>query len=194
MITQSIGSGTVAGLLEFLDTIVEKGRATQSAIQPIKISINKVFEVVDGSEWELVSVKSIDLDDHIERFATKTIGTYSPKSISVYKSRINRAIAWYMKFLNEKGWMPQVKPRLPASSKRANIETPPVQPDTTGSMQPVVAVEPSNYLINNALTYPFPLENGEIARLSLPRELTASDANRLAKFIQTLVMETDRDQ
>jgi len=42
--------------------------------------------------------------------------------------------------------------------------------------------------VNGMIHYPFPLSNGQVATFLIPKEITDEDAERLAEFIQTLVI------
>jgi hypothetical protein len=153
-----------------------------------------VAEAVDNKAWPETKISSIDLDDYIARFANLTNGKYGTSSISVYKSRMARAMDWYTKFLNEPGWMPQIKTRVQTGSKKQKppeaIHEPAPQTDSPG----IEIVQRPAQIINNALLYPFPLENGEVAQISLPREISQHDAERLSNFIKTLVIEHPYEQ
>ena len=46
--------------------------------------------------------------------------------------------------------------------------------------------------LDTLVHYPFPLANGEVARLWLPKRLTRQDVSRLVTFLQTLVVGEDQ--
>jgi len=43
--------------------------------------------------------------------------------------------------------------------------------------------------VDGMIHYPFPLSNGQVATMLIPREITAEDADRLGEFIQALVKD-----
>ncbi|HEY1645765.1 MAG TPA: hypothetical protein VGF75_05340, partial [Candidatus Saccharimonadales bacterium] len=103
-----MADGTAKSLLDYLDNIVEKGRATKAAVNPIKIAFRRVVQVIDGEDWESVEVKSIDIDDYIKRFENLTNGQYLSETLTTYKSRMTRGIGWYLHFLQTPGWTPNL--------------------------------------------------------------------------------------
>jgi hypothetical protein len=174
--------------------IVKKGRASQGAITPVRTAFIKVLEAVDGPAWTEVNVEEIDIDEHIQRFANLTKGTYTPKSISVYKSHIARATGWYLKFMSpsDAGWMPIISPRAQKKSETSHLSKT-SQTEERGTRQsngsPVPVMHNQIAGSTNLITYPFPLRDGQIANLSLPSPIHRSDAERIARFIETLVID-----
>lgn len=197
---ESIGKGTAKGLIEYLGVLVDKGRATSGAITPLRTAFEKVMVVVEGEEWENIATQSIDVEDYIARFANLTRGKYSPKSITVYKSRIHRVLGWYRRFMSEEeaGWMPTLGTRR-VKSKETTKNTPPKQ-SVEHNIQEAEATA-SGYapnenlgVRNGLLPYPFPLTDGTIAQLKLPAHISKDDADRMAAFIKSLVVSSEHDQ
>jgi hypothetical protein len=200
MTNHTIASGTAEGLIEFLDTLVKKGRATQGAITPIRTAVIKVLEAVDGPSWKTSSVDSIDIDEYMQRFANLTKGTYTPKSVSVYKSQLTRAVGWYLKFMSpsDAGWMPIITPRAPRKSStpqpvQGEVEKP-VSSGQQVEILPPEVLHPRAVTATNLINYPFPLRDGQVATLSLPSPMHRSDAERIARFVETLVINTETTQ
>jgi len=121
--TKNIGSGTAQGLVEYLDNIVTKGKATSGAIVPLKTAFTKVMEAVDGGEWPQTQVDSINVEDYVNRFANLTRGAYTEASIVAYKSRMNRVINWYKKFMAQPGWMPVIQTRTPKKKPNNQVDS-----------------------------------------------------------------------
>ena len=94
-----MGDGKAINVIEYLDNLIEKGKASKGAIVPLKVSFAKVVKTIDGDTWQDTEVKSIDVEDYMARFANLTIGKYAPESLTVYKSRVNKAVGWYLRFL-----------------------------------------------------------------------------------------------
>src|ERR1035437_9311303 len=106
-----MNNGKSKNVIEYLDNLVDKGKVTPGAVVPLKTAFVKVLSAVDKESWGDTSVEAIDVDDYILRFANLTAGTYTPQSISVYKSRVNRALGWYKNFLATPGWAPDATKR-----------------------------------------------------------------------------------
>lgn len=197
MATKNIGLGNAAGLVEYLDTIIEKGRATSGAIIPLKTAFRQVMEAVDGKDWTQKQVTDIDVEDYLTRFGNLTRGRYSDGSLVTYKSRVNKAVGWYLKFMEQPGWMPSVPTRAPRGASNGPKPAPKDQTPTTPSL--TVKEQAKNPQGGDAtippgdlMTYPFPLSNGQMATLKLPFALEESDAKRLERFIDSLVLKSSQ--
>ena len=191
----SMGDGKASNFIDYLDNLIEKGKATKGAVDPIRIAFRKVLQVVDGADWENIEVKGIDIEDYMARFSNLTMGKYSPDSLTAYKSRITRGINWYVKFLQIPGWTPDLQKRNPSTriqptqSKKNNSTshhtTTSIQVQNSSSAQamPSVANDPSRIL------YPYPLSDGQLVHISLPVRLSKIDAKRIASFVESIAVE-----
>lgn len=189
----SMGDGKAKNVLEYLDNLIEKGKATKGAIVPLKVAFTQVIRVVDGDNWEDTNVKGVDVEDYMARFANLTMGKYSSDSLTVYKSRVNKVVSWYTQFLDKPGWTPDVQrrnraPKGPISVKQKVAPTQsissqtPNQPGVPQSM-PEIANTPGRIL------YPYPLSDGQLIHISLPVKLLKSDAHRIAAFIESIAID-----
>ena len=191
-----VGDGTVGGLLKFLDWLVSKGLASATAITPLKSASRQVFEIVEGTEEiDEIDVHSLNVEEYLDRFQVKAIGSgrLKPESITAYRSRFTRAVDYYTTYLAS-GEVP--KPRLRgggASSSRKRQAA--VRNDAAASpaVTPAATSETTESEGKQMVTYPFPLESGEIANVRLPLRLPRADAERLAAFIRTLVFEPQKE-
>lgn len=187
-----IAGGTAEGLVEYLGLVIAKGKIPESSIKPLRIAFTKVMEAVDGENWGQTSVKTLDIDDYMTRFANLTHGKYTPQSRAAYRSRIVKVLAWYLKSLEVPGWMPDMKVReRPAASVKNSPEQEPQQPATTLRQQPQTAVVAPNAPspAEGLIAFPFPMRDGRLAYLQLPPSLHVADATRIASFVRTLVVE-----
>lgn len=192
MVSNQIGQGTAQGLIDYLEMLVDKGRATHGAIQPLKTAFTKVLEAVDGSGWQQTKVVDIDIEDYIDRFGNLTRGTYTSQSLAVYKSRVTRAVGWYKKFMNETGWMPNIKARAPRQKAAVKLRTEKSQIGNNAIQnfihQTGSKLELKPEAQGESITYPFPLFSGEIAQISMPKSAKKDDMKRLATFLEALVV------
>ena len=92
--TEQIGSGTAQGLVEYLGSLVSKGRATPGAIRPLRTTFTKIMSTVDGEGWGKANIRDINVEDYMLRFANLTMGAYNDASLSVYKSRVKKVMGW----------------------------------------------------------------------------------------------------
>ncbi len=187
----SMGDGKAENVLEYLDNLVEKGKATGGAVRPLKTAFAKVLQIVDGENWRVTDVRSIDVEDYMSRFANLTMGKYSSGSLIEYKSRVNKVTAWYINFLNNPGWAPSVQKRnrtakAPSDKLTSKPTDQPAKPPShhePPQAMPVVASAPGRVL------YPYPLLDGQLIHISLPIKLSKDDAKRIAAFIESIAVE-----
>ncbi len=193
----SMGDGKAKNAIEYLDNLIEKGKATKGAISPLKIAFTKVVQVVDGDNWEQTEVKGIDVEDYLSRFANLTMGKYSSESLTVYKSRVNKVVNWYTQFLDKPGWTPDVqrRNRAPKTDKKSSqsiaVTAPQAIVPSAASSTPQSMASIAN--TSNRILYPYPLLDGQLVHISLPVRLLKEDAKRIGAFIESIaITETDK--
>lgn len=193
----SMGDGKAKNALEYLDNLIEKGKATKGAIAPLKVAFTQVVRVIDGDNWEETVVKSIDVEDYMARFANLTMGKYSSDSLTVYKSRVNKVVSWYIQFLDKPGWSPDVQKRnrtpkiTPDKEKVTPAQTPQTSSASTAAnpqSMPEIANTPGRIL------YPYPLMDGQLIHISLPVKLSKEDAKRIGAFIESIAIDMPQQE
>ena len=180
-----IPTGTVEGLMEFLDFLIEKGYGTSSAITPWKSAANRVFEVVEqGKVFDSVDVRSLDMADYVSRFRTLALGTkLKQESAVAYVNRFEKAITAYRDYLDNQR-LPSMR-RVGTRSRSQAAASEPASPTNGNGNGNGVSAETVPSLVD----YPFPLRSGQMTLLRLPVKLEKADAERLATFIRTLAFE-----
>jgi len=187
--SENIQSGNALGLIEFLDNLVEKGRAPAGSISPLKTAIIQILSTVDGKDdWQKVEVTSIDIVDYVNRFGVLTNGRYTAGSLTTYKSRLTKASNWYKNFLTQPGWTPpketfrqpkaDVKPDVGIKSLEL-VKEPLTQKQSTSNLSEQ----------SDLIAYPFPLRANKIVRLFPPYDLKLSEAKRLGKYLESLSID-----
>lgn len=191
----SMGDGKAINVVEYLDNLIEKGKATTGAIRPLKIAFSKVMQVIEGESWENADVKAIDIEDYMSRFGVLTMGKYASDSLITYKSRFNKAVTWYLQFLDKPGWTPEVqrRNRTPKTAIKSKIM---VKADQTETRQeePTASIEVSTLPTKDRIIYPYPLVSGEVVQFSLPIKLSKVDARRIGLFIESIAMDEVKDE
>jgi hypothetical protein len=189
MSENSSPTGTVEGLIDFCDFLIDKGYATVAAVNPWKSAVKQVFAMVEGDDdYGSVDVRSIDLDEYLRRFEMKARGKLKVESVAAYRQRATRAIESYRAYADDSGsWRP---PRF-RGTKRADAADQPkprtnAKPETNGNGG---SSHESNGATSALIDFPFPLRSGQMAHLRLPLKLEKDDAERLAAHIRTLVSE-----
>ncbi len=189
--TNQIGSGTVKGMIEFLDNLISKGRVAPGSVTPMKTIVKQIMLTVDGKEnWQEVDIRSVDVNDYIGRFANLTAGKYTAESLLVYKSRLNKAKNWYTNFLINPGWAPPKKTTLPTPRANGELTDAGEKKPTTQAVDMIDSKQEQKVAIpNDLITYPFPLRAGKIVHLYLPIDLTLQEAKRLGKYLESLSVD-----
>jgi len=177
-----IGDKNLGGLMDYMDSLVAKGRVKSSAIIPLKTAVRQIFETVEKDNWENIAIETIDIDDYMERFKNIALDRYNIDSYNTYRGRANKALNWYKNFLQDPGWIPSVRKNSVSANKKTGVLEN-AQKITSGS------IVPNNNLIN----YTFPMSDGTLSTLSLPKFITQEDSDRLAKFISMLVIGGKND-
>jgi hypothetical protein len=198
--TEDLGSGTAKGLIHYLNSLVDKGRSRAGVVTPLKTALVKVLEKTEGDEWEKVDVTKLDVADAIARFKNLTLGVYTDASYRAYELRVMRAIKWYKKFLENPGWFPKesasrnIKPENSNGKKKETVDTKAQKAHTVPRQTPEQSGhQPSRGELPkiDAIAYPFPLSNGETARVYMPNGVTKSDIKRLSLFLEALVIDKE---
>lgn len=212
--TAEINNGKVSGLNLYLDWLAEKGKVKASAISPLKNAVKAMFATVDKDDWLNTEVDKVDLNDYMQRFKNLSAGTYTAGSYTVYQSRINRAINWYKNFLANPGWAPTMRHQESsnADTRKTSVKKAKLSQKSYGGIEEGEVINDGSMVAHmdgmqnalstglqqndtaNLLSYPFPLSDGSVATLNLPRRITTMDAKRLGAFISTLVMDGQDDE
>jgi hypothetical protein len=178
---------TPAGLLAYCDYLMDKGYATAAQINPWKTAIQKVFETVEGQGWESIDLSSVNLDEYGLRFQTLAGAQYKAESITAYRRRLLNAIEAHEHYRST-GRPPTFRQggkRPKADEKSASGNVVAMEPK---AKENAAAATPSGGL----MTFPFPLDDGRIASLSVPPRMKSGDVDRLCAFLRTL--QDDREQ
>ncbi len=188
---QVIATGSVEGLYAFLDFLTEKGYATRSAVNPWRSASRQIFGVVEGRPDPAVDVTKIDPDAYMDRFEKLTVGQYKHESLASYRSRFKKAVEAYAAYLSDRK-IPSFRGSGGPGGRKKETQAAPKE-----GTAPVAAHHVRPEVVSSAaeaglIAYPFPLKSGELAYIRLPAKLDKTDADRLSAFIQTLVLEPQR--
>jgi len=182
-----VGNKKISGLNAYLDSLVKKGRAKSSVVIPLKTAVHQIFETVEKDNWEDVDVSDIDLDDYMIRFKNLALDRYNERSYGSYKARASRALTWYNNFLQNPGWTPQIR-KSPTQNKKLPNGPQPQKKDTNLIMRVSEPSTKGNTQSKDLISFPFPMADGSLASLCLPKRLSKEDADRLSQFISSLVV------
>ena len=74
-------------LLKFLDYAAEKGLMNKETARSKKASVSVILDILDNDEKS--DIRELDIEEVIHRFANLEGEKFTPKSLVVYKSRLN---------------------------------------------------------------------------------------------------------
>jgi hypothetical protein len=196
--TNEIANGNAAGMLQFLDYLVEKGYAPPNSVRPWRLAARKILESMEGEDYGSVSVLEINPDEYMDRFVNKKRHEYKAESLAAYRTRFKRAVESYQAYLTEgNAWKPPsfkgARPRSAAPKNADANNTAKVVKMKIGTAIEREAALPAAATPSTLLDYPFPLSTGDLAHLRLPRGLTSKDAERIGAFVKTLAFEPVSD-
>jgi hypothetical protein len=177
--------GTAAHLMHFFDWAQDRGELPGSTVRNWRIASTKVLSIEDN--WQDVNVVDFDLEAHISRFEILKRTAYSTNSMNAYKSRTRVGIEAYRMWLTGVGdWKPKssgTKQNKNGSRKPAAVPVPlPLQHQK---------VETGGHIPSHAqlIEYPFVVRAGVRVVIALPEDLTAKEAKRVAKFVESLALD-----
>jgi hypothetical protein len=184
---QTIRNGTPEGFYAFCDWLTDKGLMQRGSIEPIRSATKQVLTTVEPDNHDL-DLRIVDIDDYMSRFVNLARHRYSPNSLRAYRSRFDRGIKMYRRYLEHgaasfKAPSGRTTRRSSTNSQRLPARESRVDDKESLTSQPTT--QPSAALID----YPFPLASGTIAHLYLPQRLDHSDAERMSAYLRALVLE-----
>lgn len=187
MATPDIATGTAAGLMDFMDFMIDKGYAKPSAITPWKSAAKQVFSTLEGEDFGGLEVRNLDVDDYFARFENRSMGKYSADSLTAYRSRFRKAVDSYQSYLQDPNWKPSA-----GTFRRATGRPTTSTGGTAATHDETASAAKSSAPSPSLITYPFPLRSGQVAQLHLPTQLDQTDAERLVHFVRALVFDPPR--
>jgi hypothetical protein len=180
---EDMRSGTGAGLISFIQWMREKGLMKPATAGSWRSAAQALLEI-DGEGWEAIDLRTLDVEEQFHRFTNHRGSRYTPGSLNTYGQRFRDAVATYLDYLaNPTGFRP------PASRTRKNQKSS-VRPvaKTDAADERAVSVERTPPGGRDLITYPFPLQSGDLAYVQLPVRVDSSDAERLCAFIRSIAI------
>ncbi len=180
-------NGTIAGLIAFLDWARRTGELSPNTAASYQTAVTKLMEI-DGENYHSVSVRTIDTGRQLDRFTRLKASGYSAQSLQTYSNRFRAAISLYTRYLEDPANFRGSGSR-PARTSSGDKPRPATKGATPASRVSAIADQAGDNQAAELVQYPFPLRNGVMAYLSLPRDLRRSEAQRIAAFVASLSIE-----
>jgi hypothetical protein len=178
-----------ASLMKFLDHIIAKGLVKPETGKSWRVATSKML--VDLSPAEESDVRKIDIEILTSKFANRNTGTYTPQSLTVYRSRVTSAIQEFVNYVeNPVGYKPRAlkgKARKTEGASHRQLLKQTVRtssPVSSGS--PEISDTPA---VSAGLIHQFPVRADFLAQIVVPRDLTVHEAKRLGAFLLSLAVD-----
>lgn len=180
---------TGTSLITFWERAAEKGWVKKNTAAGYRAACQKILEV--EKDWEGIDVSAIDVEEMFHRFQNLRGADYSPKSLETYRSRFRTAVETYLEWAeNPSAWKPLSSSRRDRGDKALSTSQKDVDQGTEVDPSGAIGRSPAGGMID----YPFPLRDDLLARLVLPRDLTAAEAKRLMAFVSALAMGESKSE
>lgn len=158
----------------------EKGLMNRNTAAGLRAACAQVLSVLD--EKESADVTALDVEEVLKRFQNLKAKEFKPKVLETYKHRFRYAVASFHTYLQDPGaWKPGITARAASRGKNGGGERNGGRAPVEAPVQPLPAT--------GLVEYPFPLREGQTARLILPRDLKATEVKRLNAFMSTLAVD-----
>lgn len=171
-------------LLSFLDYLGSKGLMAPATASARKVAVNKVFGILSSEEAE--DVLAVDLDETMTRFGHLQGKSFTPGSLSTYRSRLRSALDDFAAYVeNPLAFRPKVQARkrtenAPKAGVR-NSKAPESEEVANPSPRPITP----SFVTANIL--PIPIRSDLVIQIQgLPFDLTEAEAKRIANVILAL--------
>ncbi len=182
--------GTAAGMIAWLGWTISSGELVDATASALRTGCLKVLAV--ESDLSAVDIMTADIDNIVVRFRNKLRGTIKDQTISTYDQRFRQTVDMYRKWLaDDPSWRPATRNRgsgvgmAKKPEKKGMVTTAGPKPEVSVA----AAAEPSAG--PHLLQYPFPIRPGVQGKITLPEDLTAKEARRIATFVASLAIEED---
>ena len=186
---------TVTGAREFLDYLMDKGLLNTNTGGGMKSACEKVFSVLDENEKQ--SLRGLNVESAVKRFANKNPGVLSPDSLGVYRSRVQKVLELLEKFNLDPANFKLNAPRAKTSEatngpKKTSARRDMSQQEKSGAERAnehVPSIHHEETHKSNAVTLMFPLRPDFIAQFVMPKDLNLREAKKLAAYFELIAID-----
>ncbi len=174
---------SAAKLSEFWDYVIGKGLMNNETATSRKIAAQKVLECLDESERQ--DLRSLNREEAFLRFQNIAGKKYSPKSLTVYRSRFYASLDDFLSYVtNPSGF----KPNLSKGNGKQKGEGSKIKKVRTMAVaKEAISVLPHSVetaAIADNLTLPIPLRPGIVVKIfGLPSDLTEDEAKKICGVV-----------
>lgn len=176
---------SVADLLEFLGHASDRGLMPAATATALGVASRNVLAVLDADEDQ--DLRKVELDAVIKRFTNKRAKDFNPSSLKEYARRVRKAVELFLSWREDPANF-TVKTRTPLNTRRKESVSRSESVSDEGArphIGPLISSQdPGGYQSS------FPIRTGTVVTVSnIPSDLTAVEAERLAKFVRMLAVD-----
>lgn len=181
---------TKDALIRFLDIAVSQGLVNQNTAAGWKAASHKVLEDIGLSD----DIRTVDVQTAVLRYNNRHPGELRPASLKEYKRRVSLVIEEFIRYTDDPAnYTPRSK-SIGSSKAAKQPNSKPKKTSAPKNLPPSTRQDEANSLPPSStpqagLAYSYPLRQNFLAQIVLPRDLSAEEALRLSRFIETLALD-----
>ena len=164
-----------------------KGLMTAPTARALATACRGVLEIQDN--WEQLDIETLDIDDAFNRFKNLRSRDFKPRSLKDYEERFRRAVKSYLEYLEDQAaWKYSTRTSTSRVSRRSSQANRPSDTDNSPNVTKPTGL-PSEQPIGDYQEYIYPFRQDAMARLTIPRDATTAEINRLVAWARTLAVD-----
>jgi hypothetical protein len=174
-----------AALARFIEFVVAKGLVHPATAQGWRVATAKVLEELSPTEEQ--DVRTIDVEATFKQFLNRYPGRLSPASVGEYRRRVHRAIEEFVSWMTDPGsyaFRPPARPAKADARRRLDPAT-----ETGAPLPRPLPVDRSQMPRPNSMSLEYPIRSDLLAQVTIPRDLTLEEAQRMGAFLLTLAVD-----
>jgi hypothetical protein len=171
----------------FLDYLSKEDLVNFQTVRGWRTSASKLM--MDLSEAEDADIRMVDLDLAIRKTVNRDSIALSPQSLKTYRRRVSIAINEFIKYQSDpNGYEPQY---LNGQSRAKSDGESIIRREQAGSVKSTPSEKQDKEIvhISSGLTLSYPLRSDFLAQIVIPRDLSTTEAKRLAGFLLTIAID-----
>ena len=175
---------TLDDLLEFLAHAGDRGMMPAATASALAVAVRNVFGVL--SEAERNDLSRVNAVEVVKRFNNKRAKEFSSSSLKEYGRRAQRAVALFNEWREDPA---NFSPTTRTTRRTVGKGTKPTADSQADDVSPASsAVGPLS--VPGSFASSFPIRPDHVVTVSnVPADLTAAEAERLAKFVRMLAVD-----
>jgi hypothetical protein len=185
-------------MIAFFNWAIKQHELVENTAVALRTGAKRVLETDEA--FFAADMRTLEIEDAIRRYRIKSKGSpdFKEASVEEYARRFKQSVEMYVKWLNDDPtWRPPARKAASAKAPAKNggsakaaqptATVPVVVPSQTSALDgaAVEHMPPSVEMVK----YPFLVRPGLRVHVELPADLTAKEAERVAKFVASLAFE-----